>query len=129
MRGIAPAAVEVTLAIDLRRQWPFAAGCGGALRFRASDDGRVAMVATAADEAAVAVLVGASGRAELRAVAMRSGQGVECVVRPHRSDGLPGRSRQNVSLRRIAYADVRARSTPRSRGDVRSASIVSGVEL
>ena len=56
-------------------------------------------------------------------------EGVECVVRPHRSDGLPGRSRQNVSLRRIAYADVRARSTPRSRGDVRSASIVSGVEL
>ena len=65
--------------------------------------------------------------------ASRGGAGgggrVRRPVRPHRSDGLPGRSRQNVSLRRIAYADVRARSTPRSRGDVRSASIVSGVEL
>jgi hypothetical protein len=79
--GQPPAEVEVTLALDLRRMWPFATGCSGALRFRVSEDGRVATLATAADDASATVLVGASGRCELRAVAMRAGQGVECVVR------------------------------------------------
>ena len=42
--GRGPVDFEIELVMDLRRMWPFAAGCGGNLRYRAGSDGRVALV-------------------------------------------------------------------------------------
>ncbi len=41
-----PLALELELTLDLRRMWPFAAGCGGNLRYRQSADGRAVLVAS-----------------------------------------------------------------------------------
>jgi hypothetical protein len=79
--GVPPAALEITLALDLRRMWPFVAGCGGPLRFRMAQDGRTLLVVNVADDAAVGLFVGRPATLAMRAVSMREAQGVEIVVR------------------------------------------------
>ncbi len=53
--GRGPAEIEVELSLDLRRTWPYAAGSGGNLGFRARLDGRVALVQSESDDGAAAV--------------------------------------------------------------------------
>jgi glycogen debranching enzyme len=53
--GRGPTAFEVAFTVDLRRMWPFAAGCAGNLRFRRSAHGLVALVASEADDGVLAI--------------------------------------------------------------------------
>ena len=52
--GGEPLELELRLDTDLRRMWPFAAGCGGNLRYRAGNDGRVAAVEAESGDGIVA---------------------------------------------------------------------------
>ena len=49
-----PLELELRLDTDLRRMWPFPAGCGGNLRYRAGADGRVAAVEAESGDGIVA---------------------------------------------------------------------------
>jgi hypothetical protein len=55
--GRGPVDFEIELVSDLRRTWPFAAGCGGNLAYRWRSDGRVAMVASESDDGVMAVFL------------------------------------------------------------------------
>lgn len=78
--ALPPPSVEVTVAMDLRRAWPFAAGCGGDLRFHARPDGRVVMVTTASGDGVAALLLDRPAAVTVRAVRLREAQGVECAI-------------------------------------------------
>jgi hypothetical protein len=55
--GRGPVDFELDLVTDLRRMWPFAAGCGGNLAYRWRSDGRVALVASESDDGVMAVFL------------------------------------------------------------------------
>lgn len=50
-----PLALELRLTVDLRRAWPFAAGCGGNLRFRQSAEGRAVLIESESGDGVAAV--------------------------------------------------------------------------
>ena len=63
--GRGPVDFEIELSIDLRRMWPFAAGCGGNLAYRSRSDGRVSVVASESDDGVVAVFLSRGATVEL----------------------------------------------------------------
>jgi hypothetical protein len=63
--GRGPVDFEIELTIDLRRTWPFAAGCGGNLAYRSRSDGRVAVVASESDDGVVAVFLSRGATVEM----------------------------------------------------------------
>jgi len=67
--GRGPADFEIELVTDLRRVWPFAAGCGGNLVYRSRSDGRVAVVASESDDGVVALFVSRAATVEMAPVA------------------------------------------------------------
>ncbi len=75
-----PAQFEVTLTMDLRRMWPFAAGCGGNLRFRRRTDGLAALVATESDDGVAGIFVDRPADLRLRAVHASGVPMVECTI-------------------------------------------------
>ena len=80
--GRGPAEFEIEAVVDLRRMWPFAAGCGGNLRFRAAEDGRVALVESESGDGVAALFLSRPARVEMAPV---EGDGatpaVRCVIR------------------------------------------------
>ena len=66
--GRGPAEFEIELVTDLRRAWPFAAGCGGNLVFRSRSDGRVAVVASESDDGIAALFVSRTATVEMAPV-------------------------------------------------------------
>jgi hypothetical protein len=78
--GRGPADFEIELVIDLRRMWPFAAGCGGNLTFRSRRDGRVCAVESESEDGVVGVFLSRTATVEMtpcRAAA----PAVRCVIR------------------------------------------------
>lgn len=78
--GRGPADFEIELRIDLRRMWPFAAGCGGNLRYRAGSDGRVSMVESESDDGVAAVFLSRPARLEMTPV-VGGAPAVRCTIR------------------------------------------------
>ncbi len=78
--GRGPAGFEVELVMDLRRMWPFAAGCGGNLRYRAGSDGRVAMVESESDDGVAALFLSRPARVEMMAM-QGDTPAVRCLIR------------------------------------------------
>ena len=78
--GRGPADFEIELVMDLRRPWPFAAGCGGNLVYRSRDDGRVAVVASESDDGVVALFLSRTAAVEMTPVAGNA-PAVRCRVR------------------------------------------------
>ena len=74
------AALEVTVTVDLRRMWPFAAGSGGNLRFRQRADGRVALVVSESGEGMAAIFVNRPAQLALKGVRPGGVPAVECTV-------------------------------------------------
>jgi hypothetical protein len=64
--GRGPADFEIELVIDLRRMWPFAAGCGGNLRYHSRSDGRVLLVESESDDGVAAVFLSRPAVVEMR---------------------------------------------------------------
>jgi len=71
--------LELRLGLDLRRMWPFPAGCGGNLRFRAASGGRVALVESEGGDGVVALFLSRPASVALEA-APRGAPAVRCVV-------------------------------------------------
>lgn len=67
--GRGPADFEIELVTDLRRAWPFAAGCGGNLVYRCRSDGRVAVVASESDDGVAALFLSRTATVEMAPVA------------------------------------------------------------
>jgi hypothetical protein len=78
--GRSPAGFEVLLRIDLRRMWPFAAGCGGNLHFRHGANGLVAIVQSESDDGVVAVFASRPCAIAMREVNVASMPVVECAI-------------------------------------------------
>ena len=78
--GRGPVDFEVELVTDLRRMWPFAAGCGGNLVFCCRGDGRVAMVASESDDGVMAVFLSRPATVEMTPVA-GGAPAVRCRIR------------------------------------------------
>ncbi|MGA2383002.1 MAG: GH116 family glycosyl hydrolase [Gemmatimonadales bacterium] len=78
--GRGPADFEIELVLDLRRMWPFAAGCGGNLRYRAGSDGRVAMVESESDDGVAGLFLSRPGRIEMTPM-QGDVPAVRCVIR------------------------------------------------
>ena len=78
--GRGPADFEIELVLDLRRMWPFAAGCGGNVRYRAGSDGRVALVESETDDGVAALFLSRPARLEMAAM-QGDVPAVRCVVR------------------------------------------------
>ena len=78
--GRGPADFEIELVLDLRRMWPFAAGCGGNLRYRAGSNGRVALVESESDDGVAALFLSRPGRIEMTPM-QGDTPAVRCVVR------------------------------------------------
>jgi len=53
-----PLVLELRFTVDLRRAWPFAAGCGGNLRFRPGADGRTVLIESESGDGVAAVFFG-----------------------------------------------------------------------
>jgi len=111
--GQSPASFEITLTVDLRRMWPFAAGCGGNLRFRRRPDGRVALVATESDDGVVAIFTSRPVELSCRPLHSNGVPVVECSISaplgvPLRLAVVGGRSRADLdrSLRAIGRLGV-----------------------
>jgi hypothetical protein len=78
--GRGPADFEIELVLDLRRMWPFAAGCGGNLRYRADSGGRVALVESESDDGVAALFLSRPASVDMKP--MQGGApAVRCVVR------------------------------------------------
>ena len=67
--GRGPVDFEIELTTDLRRTWPFAAGCGGNLAYRARSDGRVVLVASESDDGVMAVFLSRAASVAMEPVA------------------------------------------------------------
>jgi hypothetical protein len=67
--GRGPVDFEIELVTDLRRMWPFAAGCGGNLVYRGRSDGRVVVVASESDDGVMAVFLSRAATVELEPAA------------------------------------------------------------
>ena len=78
--GRGPADFEIELVMDLRRMWPFAAGCGGNLRYRAGSSGRVALVESESDDGVAAVFLSRPARLEMTAMEGHT-PAVRCIIR------------------------------------------------
>ncbi len=78
--GRGPMDFEIELVLDLRRTWPFAAGCNGNLVYRARSDGRVAVVASESEDGVAAVFVSRAAVVELTGVA-GAAPAVRCRIR------------------------------------------------
>ena len=78
--GRGPADFEIELVTDLRRMWPFAAGCGGNLSYRSRSDGRVAVVASESDDGVMAVFVSRAANVEMAPVT-GGAPSVRCRIR------------------------------------------------
>jgi len=76
----APGTLELTLTLDLRRMWPFAAGCGGTLRFAHRADGRAAVVTTDSGDGIVALFPDRPAEIVLKGLSAGSTSVVECTV-------------------------------------------------
>ena len=74
------AALEVTLTVDLRRMWPFAAGSGGNLRYRQRADGRVALIASDSGDGLAGIFVNRPVRLTLKPVRPGGIPAVECTI-------------------------------------------------
>ncbi len=125
--GRGPAGFEVELLIDVRRMWPFAAGCGGNLRYRARGDGRVALVESESDDGVVGIFLGRPATVELEpATATGSGSpapAVRCLIRTALGDPLlvavvGGASRADFdrtlrSVRRLGVSGLVRQRVPR----------------
>ncbi len=78
--GRGPADFEIDLLLDLRRMWPFAAGCGGNLRYRVDNDGRVAMLGTESGDGVAALFLSRPARVEMCPV-QGAAPAVRCTIR------------------------------------------------
>ena len=78
--GRGPADFEIELEIDLRRMWPFAAGCGGNLAYRSRADGRVCAVESESDDGMMAVFVSRTASVEMTTRG-NAAPVVRCVIR------------------------------------------------
>lgn len=78
--GRGPADFEIELVIDLRRMWPFAAGCGGNLTFRSRGDGRVCAVESESDDGMVAVFLSRTATVEMASCGTTA-PAVRCAIR------------------------------------------------
>ena len=78
--GRGPVDFEIELVMDLRRMWPFAAGCGGNLRYRAGSDGRVALVESESGDGIAAVFLSRPGGIET-APMPGNAPAVRCLIR------------------------------------------------
>ncbi|OYV72817.1 MAG: hypothetical protein B7Z72_03925, partial [Gemmatimonadetes bacterium 21-71-4] len=79
-RGGGPVDVEIELVLDLRRMWPFAAGCGGNLAYRSRADGRVSVVEAESEDGIAAVFVSRAAVVEMAGVA-GAAPAVRCRIR------------------------------------------------
>jgi glycogen debranching enzyme len=111
--GQSPTTFEVTLTVDLRRMWPFGAGCGGNLHFGRRADGRVAVVATGSDDGVVAIFTSRPVELVLRSAHSGGVPLVECTISaplgvPLRLAVVGGLSRADLdrSLRTLARLGV-----------------------
>jgi glycogen debranching enzyme len=111
--GQSPTSFEITLTVDLRRMWPFAAGCSGNLRFRGRADGRAAVVATESDDGVAAIFASRPVELSLRSVHTSGVPVVECTIAaplgvPLRLAVVGGSSRADLdrSLRAVARLGV-----------------------
>ncbi len=78
--GRGPADFEIELVTDLRRMWPFAAGCGGNLAYRSRSDGRVAVVASESDDGVMAVFLSRAATVDMAPVT-GGAPAVRCRIR------------------------------------------------
>ena len=78
--GRAPASVEVTFRVDLRRMWPYPAGCGGNLRFRRGAHGLVAVVESESDDGVAALFASGPAVITLKALQVEGVPAVACSV-------------------------------------------------
>jgi hypothetical protein len=78
--GRGPADFELELVIDLRRMWPFAAGCGGNLTFRSRGDGRVCAVESESDDGVVGVFLSRLATVEMTSCGAAA-PAVRCTIR------------------------------------------------
>ncbi len=78
--GRSAAGVEITLRLDLRRTWPFPAGCGGNLRFRRSAQGLVAVVESESDDGVAVLFAGGPAAIQMKALHVEGVPVVECTV-------------------------------------------------
>ncbi len=78
--GRGPVDFEIELETDLRRMWPFAAGCGGNLAYRSRSDGRVALVSSESDDGVMAVFLSRGARIEMQR-ASGGAPAVRCRIR------------------------------------------------
>ena len=78
--GRGPMDFEIELVLDLRRAWPFAAGCGGNLAFRGRADGRVAVVEAESEDGVAAVFLSRPAAVELTGVP-GAAPAVRCRIR------------------------------------------------
>ena len=74
-----PLALELRLTVDLRRAWPFAAGCGGNLRFRQSAEGRAVLIDSESGDGVTAIFTSRAVAIALEPLEER-GSGVLCRV-------------------------------------------------
>ena len=105
-------ALELRLTTDLRRMWPFAAGCAGNLRFRRSADGLVALVEAESGDGLMALFLSRDAALRLEAVP-GDRPAVRCTVtttlgRPFRIAVLGGADRDDLdrSLRVVRRLGV-----------------------
>ncbi len=78
--GRGPLDFEIELVADLRRTWPFAAGCGGNLVYHSRGDGRVTVVASESDDGVAAVFVSRAASVQMERAA-GSALAVRCRIR------------------------------------------------
>lgn len=84
--GRGPADFEIELVLDLRRAWPFAAGCGGNLAFRSRSDGRVALIESESEDGVAALFLSRAAAVEMDGVSGGS-PAVRCRI--HAALGSP----------------------------------------
>jgi hypothetical protein len=78
--GRGPERVELTFTIDLRRSWPYAAGCGGDLRFRREPGGGALVVASESHDGVAAILVSPEAAIVMEPVHRGDAPAVLCQV-------------------------------------------------
>jgi glycogen debranching enzyme len=121
--GRGPADFEIELVIDLRRMWPFAAGCGGNLTFRSRGDGRVCAVESESDDGIVAVFLSRTATVEM-ASCRTAAPAVRCAIRTTLGSPLSvavvgGASREDFNrtlrgVRRLGISGLVRQRTQRS---------------
>ena len=126
--GEAPG-LDLRLTLDLRRMWPFPAGCGGNLRFRRGTEGRVALVESESGDGVVALFLSRPASIALEPAA-GAATAVSCAVStqldtPLRMAVVAGANRDDLarSLRAVQRLGVGGLARQRQQ---RAATLLDG---